>query len=94
MTGTWRTNTTQAVKKQKAFLSKGGGEVDDRKRKYNSMTSSDVSFWSLFVVAVVVATSAAATAVVIVMVVAVSTAVYGVAIQGCSGLCPRSYSLR
>lgn len=32
----------QAVKKQKAFLSKGGEEVDDRKRKYNSMTSSDV----------------------------------------------------
>ncbi|CAM9162421.1 unnamed protein product [Ectocarpus sp. 4 AP-2014] len=33
----------EAVKKQKAFLSKGGGEVDDRKRKYNSMTSSDVT---------------------------------------------------
>lgn len=32
----------QAVKKQKAFLSKGGEEVDDRKRKYNSMTSSEV----------------------------------------------------
>ena len=30
------------MKKQKAFLSKGGEEVDDRKRKYNSMTSSEV----------------------------------------------------
>eukprot|EP00903_Cladosiphon_okamuranus_P019680 g18086.t1 len=33
----------EAVKKQKAFLSKGGEEVDDRKRKYNSMTSTDVT---------------------------------------------------
>ncbi len=31
------------MKKQKAFLRKGGDEVDDRKRKYNSMTSSDVT---------------------------------------------------
>ncbi|CAM9812327.1 unnamed protein product, partial [Laminaria digitata] len=33
----------EALKKQQAFLSKGGEEKDDRKRKYNSMTSSDVT---------------------------------------------------
>lgn len=32
----------QAIKKQKAFLSKGEEEKDDRKRKYNSMTSTEV----------------------------------------------------
>lgn len=32
----------QALKKQKAFLSGGGEEKDDRKRKYNSMTSTEV----------------------------------------------------
>lgn len=36
------TVSNKAVRKQKAFLSKGGEEVDDRKRKYNSMTTSDV----------------------------------------------------
>lgn len=33
----------EAVKKQKAFLNKGEEDKDDRKRKYNSMTSTEVT---------------------------------------------------